>query len=87
MAKILKIAIVGLLGAAIAQELRTPAKKRKWHGTVAGVVPYDFRAPTGDAVRRSWWDPEGPLVRPMAFGLGWSVNFGKLFSLLGLHPS
>jgi hypothetical protein len=34
---------IGLLGAAVVQQLRLPRSERTWHGTVAGVVPYDLR--------------------------------------------
>jgi hypothetical protein len=70
---------LGLLAAAVAQELRTPAESRTWHGKVAGVLPYDFRRPTLARVRERLWNPEGPMVASQPFGMGWSVNFGKLF--------
>jgi hypothetical protein len=72
----------GLTAAAVVQELRKPAGKRAWHGTVGGMVPYDFRPPSPEKVRQAWWDPEGPLVTPMAFGVGWAINFARLLQLL-----
>jgi hypothetical protein len=42
-------------------------------------VPYDFRPPSVDKLRRSAWDPENPqTVVPLAFGVGWSVNLARL---------
>ncbi|MGH3320586.1 MAG: DUF5808 domain-containing protein [Streptosporangiaceae bacterium] len=75
------LTVGGLVGAAIARELATPASERTWHGSVAGV-PYDFRPPTVDKVRTTLWAPEDPrVVKPHAFGLGWSVNVGRLVRL------
>lgn len=82
LSRLVKLVVWGLVGAAVAQELRTPADERKWHGTVGGVVPYDFRMPSGEKARRSWWDPDGPLITPMAFGVGWTVNFARLLEML-----
>jgi hypothetical protein len=71
------------LGAlAIAQEARKPADEREWHGQVAGFVPYDFRFPSIDRIRERLWDPDGALVSPQVFGVGWTVNLGRLSKLL-----
>ena len=83
----LKLLFWGLLGAAIVQELRTPADKRTWHGTVGGVVPYDFRVPSPEKVRRAWWDPKGPLINPTAFGVGWAINFARVAEMLNTKDS
>jgi hypothetical protein len=71
-----------LAGAAVARELDKPVEDRQWHGEIAGV-PYDFRPPTMEKVRRSAWDPDNPktVVRP-AFGIGWSVNFARIAKLV-----
>jgi hypothetical protein len=82
LSRLVKLVVWGLVGAAIAQELRTPADERQWHGTVGGVVPYDFRVPSPERARSSWWDPDGQLITPIAFGVGWTVNFARLRELL-----
>ncbi len=82
--KLVKLLFWGVVGAAIVQELRTPAEQRTWHGTVGGVVPYDFRPPTAEKMQRAWWDPSGPLVTPLAFGVGWSINLARLAQILNL---
>jgi hypothetical protein len=84
LARLLKWLVWGLMGAAIVQELRTPPDRRTWHGTLGGVVPYDFRPPSAEKLQRSWWDPSGPLVTPMAFGVGWTLNLGRLAQLLNI---
>lgn len=68
----------GLLVAAVVRELRMPAGERTWHGRVGGVVPYDLRRPTVARYRRSLWDPDGRLVVGTPFGVGWTVNPGRL---------
>lgn len=69
-----------LLGAAIQKELSRPPEERTWEGKV-GPVPYDLRPPTVGRMRRSWWDPEGGLVTPQPFGLGWTLNLGRFVRL------
>jgi hypothetical protein len=85
--RLLKLVVWGLVGAAVVQELRTAPDERKWHGTVGGVVPYDFRPPSSDKVRRAWWDPDGPLITPTAFGVGWAINFARLMNLVNEKAS
>lgn len=70
--------LAGLVGAAVLKELRLPEEERTWHGFVAGVVPYDFRPPTLDRLRETLWDPAGPALKPRVFGVGWSLNLGRL---------
>ena len=70
-----------LLSAAIRDQLRRPPEERTWHGTVFGI-PYDFRFPTLDRLRDSFWNKNTPqLLLPQAFGIGWTINFYPL-----VHP-
>ncbi|MDJ0924615.1 MAG: hypothetical protein QNJ77_08640 [Acidimicrobiia bacterium] len=75
------LAIIGVI--AIVQELRKPPEERTWHGTVAGLVPYDFRRPTIERVRVTYWNPEGPLLSSKAWGVGWAPNLAALKKLFG----
>jgi hypothetical protein len=77
----LVIAAAGaLVGAAVAKELNKPAEERTWHGDVAGV-PYDFRPPTPERLRRAYWDPDNPeLFPPHPFGVGWGLNVARLLA-------
>jgi hypothetical protein len=69
--------------AAVSKELSRPAEERTWHGEVAGFVPYDFRRPTMDRVRERIWAPADPhLLTPQVFGVGWTVNLGRVASLI-----
>ena len=70
---------LGLLLAAIVQEMQKPAEERAWHGRLGGVIPYDLRPPTIERVRRAYWNPENRhLFTDTAFGVGWSLNLGRL---------
>lgn len=82
LSRLIRLATWGIAAAAIVQELQKPKDEREWNGTVAGIVPYDFRLPTGDRVRDRLWNPDGPLFGPQVFGVGWSVNFGKAAALV-----
>jgi Family of unknown function (DUF5808) len=72
-----------LLVAALGKELSKPASERTWTGKVASFVPYDFRRPTFARVQERLWAPDNPhLMTPQVFGVGWTVNFGRVMSLL-----
>lgn len=88
--RLISMAAMAATVAAVTKELRRPAEERTWHGEVAGFVPYDFRMPTLDRVRERMWAPGDPhLVMPQVFGVGWTVNVGRVTSLLQdkLSPS
>jgi hypothetical protein len=83
--RIALIAAVALTAAAIAKELSKPRDEREWNGRVAGFVPYDFRPPTLDRFGERVWNPEGSnLFSPQVFGVGWTVNVGRLARVAGL---
>lgn len=61
--------------AALYQELRKPPAERTWHGKVGGFIPYDFRVPTWEKIRSSYWAPESEHVfTDRVVGVGWGVN-------------
>ncbi len=72
----LVFAVIGII--TIVQELRKPPDQRTWHGKVADFVPYDFRMPTLERVKSTYWNPDGPILQGKAFGAGWALNFGVL---------
>ncbi len=68
----------GLAAAAVAKELRRPKKERTWQGSL-GKIPYDFRTPSPQRIKRSLWAPDNPrLFVPRAFGVGWSLNLARV---------
>lgn len=74
---------VGLVAAAIYQEMRKPPEERAWHGRVAGFVPYDFRFPTRERIRQAYWNPDEPRIfTDRVLGLGWAINFYSLLKIL-----
>ena len=82
LARLAAVAAGAVAAAAVARELDKPAPDREWHGDVGGV-PYDFRPPTVEKLRRTFWDADNPkVVVPHGFGVGWSVNFARLAALV-----
>jgi hypothetical protein len=77
----LALSIIGVI--AVVQELRKPPDERTWSGKVANFVPYDFRVPTWERVRNTYWNPDGPVLSGKAFGVGWAPNIGGLARLFG----
>jgi len=77
-------ALIGFLVAlAVRDQLRLPPEERTWHGSVAGIVPYDFRRPTLERIRATFWNKDtSRILVPQAFGVGWTINFYPL-----LHPA
>lgn len=80
--KPLKVIALILSVVAIVKELLTPPSERTWHGEVIGFVPYDFRPPTIDRIKSTYWNPDGPIVSGRVFGVGWTVNVGALWNLI-----
>ena len=69
--------------AAIYQELKKPPAERTWYGKVGGLIPYDFRVPTLDRVRKAYWDPSSDRVfTDHVVGVGWAVNVPALIRRL-----
>ncbi|MCV2393622.1 hypothetical protein OEB99_04810 [Actinotalea sp. M2MS4P-6] len=79
---IVQLVMFGLAVAAVVKELRLPEDERTWSGTVAGFVPYDFRMPTVEKIKERVWDPEGAIVNPHVFGVGWTLNVGRVVELV-----
>jgi hypothetical protein len=77
-----KLIGAALVAAAVAQELRKPSSERTWHGRLAGFVPYDFRPPTVQRFKDAWWNPSDPRIfTDRVFGVGWSVNLGRVVKM------
>jgi hypothetical protein len=78
-----RVVVLGLIVAAIAQELSKPKEDRTWHGHVLGKVPYDFRPPTLERIQEAYWNPgEERLFTDRVFGVGWAVNLYRARELL-----
>src|SRR4051794_29492815 len=81
--RLVLIATVTASAAAVIQELSKPEWERTWHGTVFGVVPYDFRPPTFARLKNAMWNPEDEhLFTSRPFGVGWTVNLARLMQMI-----
>jgi hypothetical protein len=81
-----RTAVLGAVAGAVYVELRKPPAERTWHGKLLGVVPYDFRLPTIERLRQSYWNPHSPkMFTDRPFGVGWSVNIPTVLRRLGVH--
>jgi hypothetical protein len=81
--RVTKLVGVGLLVAAISQEMAKPEEERTWNGQLFGLVPYDLRPPTWDRFRAAYWNSEDPrLFTPRVWGVGWALNLYRAQVLL-----
>lgn len=76
--KPLKLLAAILVVAAVIKELRLPKDQRMWHGALGGFVPYDFRKPTVEKIKNTFWNPDGPIITNRVFGVGWTINLGAV---------
>ncbi len=82
--RMVQAAAITVTLAAVCQELEKPREERKWHGKV-GFIPYDFRLPTVERVKESYWNPyEKRVFSPPVFGIGWAINLYALLDNLRL---
>ncbi len=82
-ARAVQAAVITLTIAAILQELEKPKEERRWHGKIAGFIPYDFRMPTLERIKESYWNNyERRILTPEVFGVGWAINFHALLENL-----
>lgn len=81
----IQVTIFALALVAVFKELEKPEEKRRWHGKVAGFVPYDFRLPSIDRLLEAYWNPyEKRVLTPEVFGIGWAINIYALLENLGI---
>ncbi|MCJ7604644.1 MAG: DUF5808 domain-containing protein [Dehalococcoidales bacterium] len=73
--KLVQAAYITITIAAVCQELEKTEEERGWHGKL-GLVPYDFRMPSLERFKNSFWNPDDSRIfTPEPFGIGWAVNF------------
>jgi hypothetical protein len=76
--RLIGAAVITVTLAAVCQELEKPREIRRWNGKL-GKIPYDFRIPTTDRLKESFWNEEtGRVFTKTAFGVGWGINFYTL---------
>jgi hypothetical protein len=80
--RVVRAVWLAVIGAAISDAVLN----RRRHGEVLGFVPYDFRFPTLERARSRTWNPESArLLTPRSFGVGWTLNFGRLARIAHLR--
>ena len=83
--RLLEAMVFTIAIAAVLHEMEKPPEARKGHGKVAGFIPYDFRLPTIERLRESYWNPfDKRILTPEVFGVGWAINFHTLLENIGL---
>lgn len=82
--RLIEAAAITITLAAICQELEKPKEERHWHGKVC-FIPYDFRPPTVERFKESYWNPDDSRIfTSEVFGIGWAINFYTLLEKLRL---
>lgn len=85
---LIRTALIGAVVAAVWSELRKAPADRTWNGKLLGVIPYDFRRPSLDALRQAYWNPRSPkLFTDRPLGVGWAVNIPTALRRLGVRTS
>ena len=80
--RLIQAAAITVTIAAVCQELEKPKEERHWHGKI-GFIPYDFRMPTIERLKESYWNPANSRIfTPEALGIGWAINFYALLEKL-----
>lgn len=84
--RLVKVTSVLLLLLAVFQEMERPPERRFWHGRVLGMVPYDFRLPTGERLLNRYWNTaDSRVCMPTLFGVGWAVNLPSLMDRINVY--
>ena len=82
--RLMQAAVITITLAAVCQEMEKPKEERHWHGKL-GFIPYDFRLPTIERFRESYWNAEtSSIFTQEAFGVGWAINFHGLLEKMRL---
>jgi hypothetical protein len=80
----IEAAVITITIAAVCQELEKPEDERRWNGKL-GLVPYDFRLPTINRFKETFWNDETDRIfTKTMFGVGWGINFYALLEKMRL---
>jgi hypothetical protein len=82
--RLVEAAVITVAIAAVCQELEKPKEERQWHGKV-GFIPYDFRLPTIERFKESYWNSDDSRIfTSEVLGIGWAINFYALLEKMRL---
>lgn len=88
LAWLIRTAALAAVAGAIYTELRKPPEQRTWHGRLLGFIPYDFRLPTWERIRDTYWNTRSDrLFTDKPIGVGWSVNLAAILKRFGVIKS
>ncbi len=63
------------------EQLSRPPEERTWFGRI-GPVPYDFRLPTLEQFKASYWNPDSERIfSDRVLGVGWAINFAQVLKI------
>ncbi|MDO8673158.1 MAG: hypothetical protein Q7O66_17270, partial [Dehalococcoidia bacterium] len=54
----LKVIGIGMVMAAVVQELRKEPAERTWRGRLTCSIPYDFTTPSVERIREAYWNTQ-----------------------------
>ena len=82
---LLRMSVLAAVAGAVYVELRKPPDERTWNGKLLGFVPYDFRLPSLESLRKAYWNPASPKIfTPRPLGVGWAINVPTLLRRAGV---
>jgi len=80
--RLVQLALIYVTVQAIREQLSRPPAERTWHGRV-GPVPYDFRIPTWEQFKATYWNPDSDrLFTDRVLGVGWGINFAQVVKIV-----
>lgn len=80
--RLIRLGIVLVAAQAVREQLGRPPEERTWFGRV-GPVPYDFRIPTLEQFKASYWNPDDQrLFTDRVLGVGWAINFAQVMKIV-----
>ncbi len=82
---LLRTMVLAAVAGALYREMRKPAAERTWNDKLLGFIPYDFRLPSLQRIRDSYWNTSSDRIftdRPL--GVGWAVNIPAVLKRVGV---
>ncbi|MDP2660515.1 MAG: hypothetical protein Q8R28_07290 [Dehalococcoidia bacterium] len=80
----LKVVGIGLVMAAVVQELRKKPTERTWRGRLTFSIPYDFTIPSVERIKEAYWNTQDDhIITDRVLGVGWGVNVHALLRKMG----